>query len=343
MKPLMMKHISGEPVGRFPVWMMRQAGRYLPRYREIRKQYGFWETVVNPDLASQISLLPMEVLPLDAVIFFSDILTLPFSISIPVKMQESVGPVIEAPLIHERDFDVFSQYDPRKHTPYVTEALQKIRAQISEDVALLGFAGAPWTVASYLIEGRATKQFAHIKRWMHDDPKSLKKALTLLADATVIYLKSQVEAGAHMVQLFDTWIGEMPKWFYTEYYSSILNRVFDGLNGANIPSIYFTKNSQHVLSEFPQLSVHGLSVDSLLSLPEVEKMTDRKFFLQGNLDPVLLLSGSEGLVRKKTRFLVQQARELKKPAILNLGHGILPGTPFENAKAFVDEARQMWI
>jgi uroporphyrinogen decarboxylase len=343
MIPEMLKHLSGENIGRFPVWMMRQAGRYLPSYRAIREKHTFWEMVTDPALAAQVSLTPVEVLPVDGVIFFSDILTLPHSLKLGVEMQEKVGPVIPNPLRAEKDFSVFEIYDPAKHTPYIGETLRNIRSQIPQSLALLGFAGAPWTVASYLIEGKANREFGSVKGWMHSDPSGLTRALEMLARATVKYLRQQREAGVHIVQLFDTWIGEMPREFFLKHYVSVLETIFTELKKDKLPTIYFTKGAHHLMEDFERLSVDGLSVDSLLPLTEVERKTGGKFFLQGNLDPILLLKGSEGLIRRETRMLVEEAKKLKRPAIINLGHGILPQTPVENARAFVTEARTLWV
>lgn len=343
MKPLLLKHLSGEPIGRFPVWMMRQAGRYLPSYRKLREKHSFWEMATTPELAAEVSLLPMGEIPVDGIIFFSDILTLPYGMGLPVLMKESIGPVIEAPLRDLPSFQFFAEYEPAKHTPFVSNALNIIKGQIPESMALLGFAGAPWTVASYLIEGKANRHFSSIKYWMHRDPSNLSEALGLLADATLKYLESQSRAGTHMVQLFDTWIGEMPRWFFQQHYLPVLQRIFLGLKAKNIPAIYFTKNSTHLLDLFTELSADGLSVDNLLSLKEVEVKTSAQFFLQGNLDPVLLLKATPLEIRSKTRLLVQEAQTLKVPAIMNLAHGILPETPLENAKAFIEEARHLWV
>jgi uroporphyrinogen decarboxylase len=342
-QPLLLKHISGENIGRFPVWMMRQAGRYLPSYQAIRKENTFWQMATTPELAAKVSLLPLEVLPVDAVIFFSDILTLPYSLGLPITMKESVGPVNEKPLRSVSDFEIFETYDSEKHTPYIAEAQKRIASQLPEEIALLGFAGAPWTVASYLIEGKASRHFENTKRWMFTDPEGLSRALLSLSKATVSYLIQQRQSGAHMVQLFDTWLGEMPKWFFVSYYRPILDEVFSALRAKGIPTIYFTKNSRHVLEAMAGLPADGLSVDSLLSLTEVETLTAKGYFLQGNLDPTLLLKADEGTVRRETRELVKEAQKLSRPAILNLGHGILPGTPVENAKAFIEEARALWV
>lgn len=342
MTPLILKHLRGESIGRFPVWMMRQAGRYLPTYRAIREKHSFWEMVTTPEVATEVSLLPLEVLPVDGVIFFSDILTLPYGFGIEVKMQESVGPVVTSPLRTPEAFSRFAEFDPARHTAFVGKALQNIRERIPGEVALLGFAGAPWTVASYLVEGKGKTHFENIKGWMHRDPAGLTHALETLGEATLKYLRYQHKNGAHVVQLFDTWLGEMPRDFFASYYRPVLNQIFSALAADGIPAIYFAKRSQHLYPDFAELNVPILSVDELQTLTEVERLTEGKFSLQGNLDP-LVLFGDEGLVRRKTRELVQTARQLKKPAIMNLGHGIMPGVPVQNAKAFIEEARALWI
>lgn len=342
-KPLLMKHIAGEPIGRFPVWMMRQAGRYLPSYRAIREKYSFWEMATQPEVAAQVSLLPIAEIPVDAIIFFSDILTLPYGLGLPIKMQESVGPVTEIPLRTLDQFQVFRDFNPEHHTKFVGDALGIIKEQISPDMALLGFAGAPWTVGAYLIEGKANRNFEQIKSWMHAAPEELMASLDLLGEATLKYLEWQHRSGAHMVQLFDTWIGQMPKQFFERHYSKLLHRIFSELKAKGIPAIYFTKHSSHLIDAFSALPCDGFSVDEILSLTEWDKQLPDSYFLQGNLDPVLLLKGTEGQVRLKTRLLVEEASSFKRKVIMNLGHGILPGTPVENAKAFVEEARSLWV
>ena len=328
--------------GRFPVWMMRQAGRYLPSYRAVREQHSFWEMVTNPELAKKVSLLPLEVLPVDGVIFFSDILTPPYGMGIKVEMRESIGPVIPDPLRDEKAFSQFERFNPGEHTGFVGEALRGIRKSLGAEISLLGFAGAPWTVASYLVEGKANKQFAEIKGWMHRDPAGLARALDVLSQATISYLKYQAESGAQVVQLFDTWLSEMPRGFFVSHYLPVLNRIFGALRDAKIPTIYFSKHAQHLWNDFGKLDVGVLSVDELLPLTEVERRTGSRFSLQGNLDPILL-NGDPAIVRRETRLLVAEARKLSRPAILNLGHGVLPGAKVESVKAFFEEARALWI
>lgn len=342
MKPLLIRHLEGESIGRFPVWMMRQAGRYLPSYREIRAKHTFWETVVDSELAKKVSLLPLEVLPVDGVILFSDILTLPYGLGIEVEMKESVGPVVPSPFSSEAHFSEFTKFDPEKHTPFVGETLSALRREIPSEVALLGFAGAPWTVGCYLIEGRGKTHFEKVKQWLQKDPQGLTRGLEALGKATLNYLIYQHRRGAQVVQLFDTWLSEMPRSFFVKHYLPVLNQIFQGLKEAKIPSIYFTKRAYHLLEDFKHLTVDVLSVDELLPLKEVENRTEAKFSLQGNLDPVLLL-GDESVVRRATRELVNEARSLRRPPILNLGHGVLPGASVENVKAFFEEARALWV
>jgi uroporphyrinogen decarboxylase len=342
MKPLLLKHLSGEPIGRFPVWMMRQAGRYLPSYRAIRARHSFWEMVTLPEVAAEVSLQPIDQLPVDAVIFFSDILTLPYGLGIGIEMRESVGPVVPEPLRTAEDFARFAEFEPARHTGFVGEALRRIREKMPAEKTLLGFAGAPWTVASYLVEGKATRHFESIQAWRHRDPRGLARSLERLGDATLSYLRYQVENGAQAVQLFDTWLSEMPRDFFLSEYRAVLNRIFQGLKADKVPVIYFTKHAHHLAEDFSELAVDVLSVDNLVSLPDYERRTGARFSLQGNLDPLLLFT-DPATVRRETRLLVQQARTLRRPAILNLGHGVLPGTPVETVRAFLEEARTLWI
>lgn len=341
MKPLLLQHLSGESIGRFPVWAMRQAGRYLAGYREIRAKHSFWEMVQHPELAVEVSLTPFTApLPVNGIILFSDILTMPHGLGLPIEMREGVGPYITKPLRTVDDFAVFESYDPSKHTPYVSQALTQLRQKVDPNVALLGFAGAPWTVATYLLE--PGKKFQALHEWLHRDPQSLTSALEKLADATTSYLKSQIAAGADVVQVFDTWLGEMPRGFFRTYYLPVLNRVFDGVRASKAPLIFYSRHAHHLLADLADLHVDVISTDELLPLGEVDHALGGKFSLQGNLDPLILFN-DPAVVRQQTRHLVEEARSLKKPAILNLGHGILPKTPVESVRAFFEEARQLWV
>ncbi len=336
------RHLDGENIGQFPAWMMRQAGRYLPRYRQIREKSSFWDMVTTPEIAVSITMLPLECLPVDALILFSDILTLPYGLGIPIELKESVGPVVINPLNRVEDFKVFEEFDPIRHTPFVPNALETIRGQLSPDIELIGFAGAPWTVACYLVEGKNSRHFTTLKGWAYEDPKSLTQALTLLSRATVRYLEAQIRAGARVVQLFDTWLSTAPVEFVNHFYLPIVREMVDAIKPSGAKMIYFAKDCGQLLPALCDLGVDVLGVDSSITLSQAEALTQGRVSLQGNLDPVVLL-GKTPTVRRLTRELVSVARELRRPPILNLGHGILPQTPVENARAFIDEARSLWI
>lgn len=341
MKPFLIRHIQKETTNRFPVWMMRQAGRYLPSYQAVRKQHSFWEMVSTPHLAAQVSLLPMNELDVDAVIFFSDILTLPYGMKVPVRMEEKVGPVVETPLTTTKAFELFQNFDFIKDTGFVGEALSMCRKQMPADKTLIGFAGAPWTVATYLVEGRGKNDFSKIKTWMHTDPEGLATALSYLGKATTKYLAGQRKSGADMIQLFDTWISEMPEWFFKQYYLNILNETFEEVKKNDTPSIYFGKGASHLMHLLPEVKSNGIGVDAVSSLTEVAKRLPNQF-LQGNLEPLLLRDASEATVRAQAKRVWTEARALNRPIIMNLGHGLVPNTPVSNVKAYLEEVRREW-
>ncbi len=342
MKPFLIRHLSGENFGRFPVWMMRQAGRYLPEYQAIRRNHSFWEMVTRPEVASEVSLLPLKTIEVDAVIFFSDILTLPYSMGVSIELKESVGPVVHTPMRSASEFALFREFDAEKHTGFVGEAQRKIISQLDPEKTLIGFAGAPWTVGAYLIEGQSSRSFDNLKQWMWRDPAGLAGALSDLGRATTQYLKAQAKSGAHALQLFDTWACEMPTRFFKDYYLPILNNILNELRDCRVPLIYFSKQTSHLIPYFDTLQADVLGVDSLSTLESLEAQTKAKFSLQGNLDPHILLT-DEPTIRRETRELVAGARRLKRPAILNLGHGIFKNTPVAHARTFIEEARQLWI
>lgn len=342
MTPILLRHLSHEPIGRFPVWLMRQAGRFLPRYQAIRKNHAFWKRVTTPQIAAEVSLLPLEVLEVDAVILFSDILTLPYGLGVPIEMKEGAGPTLERPFVKESDFGIFERFDPKKHTPFVGETLSILSEKIPEEKTLIGFAGAPWSVACYLMGGTPHDKFVVAKRAMYERPKELADALKTLANATRKYVEYQITHGAQLIQLFDTWVSEMPREFFVEYYAEICKSLLRDLRASKVPLIYYSKGTSHLLPDLASLPCDILGVDSLLPLPRVEALTLGAFSLQGNLDPLVLL-GSEARIRFQTRRLVGEARTLKHPPILNLGHGVCPTTPVKNVRLFLQEAGAPWI
>lgn len=339
--PFLLRHLAGEKTGRLPVWMMRQAGRYLPEYRKVREKHSFWDMVRLPEVAAEVTLQPMRRMPLDAAILFSDILTLPWGLGVPIEMREGIGPVTLQPLTSAKEFERFTAFDAETHTPFVGEALTKIRAALEPERALIGFAGAPWTVACYLVEGRGKRSFEGIVRWAQRDPNDCAEALRLLGVATEKYLQHQLRHGADLLQLFDTWVSEMPLPFFRDRYVPTLNAIFRPLRKAGRKVVYFPRHAHHLLGALSAVEADVIGCDSLAPLGHFAEKTHGKFALQGNLDPRLLLT-DEATVRKATRELVAEARKLSVPVVANLGHGIFPEVAPEVAAAFVTEARSPW-
>ncbi len=342
MNPFILRHLAGEKSGRFPVWFMRQAGRYLPEYMKVREEFSFWEMVTKPEVAAKVSLLPIERFPLDGCILFSDILTPPYGFGVEIFMKEKQGPTLAKPLTDLAGYKIFRDFNPERHTAFVGEALGLLRSKLSHEKTLLGFAGAPWTLTSYLCGENEMDRWNRLSSWLQGSPEKLTEALKDVAAMTVAYLLYQKEKGAQTVQLFDTWLGEMPIGFFKEFYKPVLVDIFASLRKAGVPSIYFAKQAHHLDRELADIGADVLSVDSLVPLATWDTILPKSMALQGNLDPRTLLT-DEPTVRRKTRFLVQEAQKLSRPVIINLGHGVLPGAPVQNVRAFIEEAQALWV
>ena len=348
-KPVLLRHLAGEPTDRFPVWLMRQAGRYLPRYQKIRSDHSFWEMVQSPQLVSEITLLPLEVAPVDGLVFFSDILTWPRGAGVTIAMDEKGGPSILEPLQTCEAFERhFENFDPQKHVPYVGEALAEVRLRMPQNATLIGFAGGPWTLATYLSDTRQGRQLGQsrwMQQWAKRDYEGCVQALRLLAECTWRYVQFQIQSGAQLIQIFDTWISELPSQNVeglVTAYVEILADLFRRIQATGTPGIYFFKGHFPSMASLSQVPCAALSVGPEHSLSSWEAILGGCHALQGNLDPMVLLAGPE-VVRFKTQQLVAEARKLKHPAILNLGHGVLPQTPVEAVSCFVQEAQQVWM
>ena len=324
-----------EPVDRTPVWMMRQAGRYLKQYREIRQNVGFLELCKNTDLAAEVSLQPYRILDVDAVIFFSDILIPVEAMGVSVSLTDK-GPEIADPIRAERDVDGLRIPDPSSEVPFVASILKKLRLELHDAVPLIGFAGAPWTLASYMVEGGGSRVFSEIKGLAFSEPRVLHKLLDKLASTIGSYLLFQIESGAQVIQLFDTWAGELNRSDYEEFALPYTRKIFDAI-GNRVPRILYLNGCASILESMADSGADVLSIDWRISIAEARRRVGDRVALQGNLDPCLLLGSKERMITKTSEILVAAG-----PAghILNLGHGILPSTPVENAKAFVEFAKQ---
>lgn len=320
-----------EPVERVPVWIMRQAGRYLPEYQAVRAHHSFLEICKTPELAAEVSLQPFRVLDVDAIIVFSDILIVAEAMGLPLDVPDS-GPVLSNPVRDAAAVQRLREFDPEQETKFVGDAIRSICKQAGPNVPVIGFAAAPWTLACYMIEGRTRGNVSRAKQMLIEQPKVMRELLDRIARATVGYLKSQIAAGAAVVQLFDTWAAEMSEAEYDEFELPVTQTILETLGDA-APRILFAKGSSRHLESLAQSGADVLSVDWNTDLSEARRILGSRVALQGNVDPNILL-GSEAAVRVAARDAVEKTGGVGH--ILNLGHGILPTTPVANARAFVE-------
>src|SRR6266704_2725305 len=320
-KDLFLRACRGEALPRVPVWMMRQAGRYLPEYREIRAKHAFLEVCKTPQLAAEVSLQPFRRLGVDAVIVFSDILILAEAMGLPLELGDS-GPRLPIPVRSRADVDRLKIFDPEAETGFLPEAIRRIVRSVGPDVPVLGFAGAPWTLACYMVEGKAKEGFATAKSFFYHEPKTFRDLLHRIGQATIPYLKAQIAAGASALQLFDTWCGELDLDDYNRFALPAVQELISGL-GNSVPVIYYTKASHHLLPAVAQSGANVLSVDWRVNLAELRRMAGPRVGIQVNLDPALLYAPQD-VLRAKTTEILQELSAVGH--ILNLGHGILPTT-----------------
>jgi uroporphyrinogen decarboxylase len=329
-KELFLRACRCEPIPRLPVWMMRQAGRYLPEYREIRANHSFLQVCKTPDLAVEVSLQPFRRLGVDAIIIFSDILIPAEAMGLPLELGDQ-GPNLPQPVRNEADVKKLRLFDPNMDTCFLMEAVRRTVKHVGPGVPVLGFAASPWTLACYMVEGRTKEGFNTVKSFLNNEPRLFRQLLQKVAQATVLYLNGQIEAGVSAVQLFDTWCGELDLADYTEFVLPVVQEVISGLKG-KVPVIYYTKASHHLLPSVIRAGADVLSVDWRVSLADLRELAGPKIALQGNLDPTLLFAPAE-TIRRRTLELVGELGG--QGHILNLGHGILQHTPVENAQVFI--------
>jgi uroporphyrinogen decarboxylase len=334
-KELFLRACRCEPVARLPVWMMRQAGRYLPEYREIRAQHSFLEVCKTPDLAVEVSLQPFRRLGVDAIIIFSDILIPAEAMGLQLELGDA-GPNLPDPVRTAMDVKKLHVFDPEKETGFLMEALRRTIKHAGPEVPVLGFAASPWTLACYMVEGRTKEGFATVKSFLYREPKVFRDLLQKISQATILYLKGQIAAGVSAVQLFDTWCGELNLTDYTEFVLPAVQEIIAGI-GDGVPVIYYTKASHHLLPSIAKAGANVLSVDWRVPLKELRALAGPRVALQGNLDPAVLL-GPREKIRQTTLDIVDELGGVGH--ILNLGHGILQHTPLENAQLFIHTGQQ---
>jgi uroporphyrinogen decarboxylase len=328
---LILRALRGEPAPRRPLWIMRQAGRYLPEYRAFRHRHSFEELCANPELAAEVTLMPLERFPLDGAIVFADLMSPVAALGIDCRFDP--GPVIDPPLREAAQIRDLPDPDPRRIAPEVMETLARVRERLDGRATLLGFAGGPWSLAAYLVEGRGVRNFPTLRRMAAADPALLDELLARLADLAGKYVAMQARAGAQAVQIFETWSGLLSAADWNRLVKPHLKRVLESAGDAGLPRILFLQDAPHLIDAVLDLPAEGLSFDWRVDLAAVRSRLSPERTLQGNLDPAVLLAGPEA-TRKATRALL--GRVPARGHIVNLGHGILPETPLESVTALVE-------
>lgn len=347
-KPLIIQALQGKKTQRVPVWFMRQAGRYLPEYNEIRKEKGFLELTQNPDLAFEITMQPYHRFQNDGIIMFADILTPVHGAGIPLHFEEKKGPVLEKIVESENDIDLLNEnYDPLKDNGYVRELLQRLRSSIdsldTEDKpGLLGFAGAPFTLASYLVEGGTSKKFEKTKEILFKKPDLFHKLSERLVKISIEYLRMQLQSGADAVQIFDSWGGILSAEHYAEFSAPYIKQIADAVKkefGKEKPVIAFTGNSAHLLKELNDLDTMAVSLDWRVLPEDVDRLIDETKAIQGNMDPMILY-GTPERTREETKKVLDRFGSRNGGYVFNLGHGIHPGASIECVQVMMDTVRE---
>jgi uroporphyrinogen decarboxylase len=334
----LLRACRGEPVDRPPVWLMRQAGRYLPEYRRVRKGTTFLEMCRNVEKAVEVSLQPLSAVGTEAVILFSDIFVPVVGMGVELEFQP--GPVVARPIRSRAQIEALRVPDPRESVPFVFEILRELRRALeSRRIPLLGFAGAPFTLAAYLVEGAGSKEFGAIQRMRYEAPELLRGLLARLSELVVGYLDAQIEAGAQVVQLFDTWAGLLPRADYAEWALPTHREIAAKLGQRGVPLILYVRDGSHVFDLMLESGADVLSVDHRVDLAAAARRAGSRASLQGNLDPAALYAPPARIAAR-----VREIAEAARPArghVLNLGHGCPPDAPVEGVRAFTDAARAL--
>ncbi|HLU06460.1 MAG TPA: uroporphyrinogen decarboxylase [Woeseiaceae bacterium] len=341
---VLIRALLKQPVPYTPVWIMRQAGRYLPEYREVREKAGdFMSLCRNPELACEVTLQPLKRFDLDAAILFSDILTVPDAMGLGLYFVTGEGPKFERPVARSSDIRKLRVPDVGRKLRYVFDAASLVRRTLEGRVPLIGFAGSPWTVATYMIEGGSTREFKKAKGLMAEDPKALQQLLDVVATTTTEYLNAQVESGAQVIMIFDTWGGVLEREQYRRFSLHYMQQILDGLerthDGAQIPVILFTKGAGKLLEDMAQTGCDALGVDWTTDLAEARQLTADRVALQGNLDPATMRESPSTIEEGVLRVLESYG---EGPGhVFNLGHGITPDIDPDRVAVLVDAVHRL--
>lgn len=336
-EPILLAAAKRKKVSRTPAWMMRQAGRYLPEYRKVREIYDFLTMVRTPEIAAEITLQPLKRFKIDAAIIFSDILVIPEAMGMKLQFKEKIGPKFEEPIHSVSQVNKLMTNEDAilQSLQYVFEALKLTRQELPADKALIGFSGAPWTLAAYMIEGGGTKNFLETKRFAFHQPEAFHQLLNMLSKAVATYLIQQVRSGAQIVQIFDSWAGVLSPTDFVQYCVEPVKKIIQAVKrNVDVPIIYFPKGANGSIRYALETGADVLSIDWTISLSDVRNITEDKVGLQGNMDPLYLYSTPE-IIRAEVEKILSEMKDFNGH-IFNLGHGVLPTTPVENVTAFFD-------
>ena len=332
---LYLKALAGEPVPRPPVWMMRQAGRYLPSYLKLQEKYDFFTRCETPELVAEITCLPIDEIGPDAAILFSDILVVPRALGQSIRMISGEGPVLDDPIQSAQQAMALKPVDAEVALEYVMNGIRATNERLDDRVPLIGFAGAPWTLLCYMVEGRGSKDFSRAKAFCYQHPEAARHLLSLLTDVTVDYLNAQIRAGVHAVQVFDSWAGLLSPDDFNTFAMPCLQRITEEVRGA--PVVLFAKGAWYALELLSwQTRAAALSIDWTVGPEVARQAVGWDITLQGNYDPSRLLSPVP-VIREQVKRMID--RFGKDRYIVNLGHGILPNVPVDHARAFVDAVK----
>ena len=333
--PALVRAARGEALDRRPVWFMRQAGRSLPEYRKIRESYDLFTICQNPELCAEVTLQPVRRLGVDGAVLFADImLPVAFGLGVELQLVDGVGPVVEHPIRGQTDIDRLQLKPAEDAVPFVLKTIKLLRRQLDPSVAVIGFSGAPFTLAGYLIEGKPSREFLKTKTMMYAEPALWDALMTRLSRLVLEYLLAQIEAGAQLVQVFDSWVGALSPSDYQRYVLPHMTGIFSGLLRAAAPSIHFGTGTAGILSLMREAGGDVIGVDWRVDLGEAWRVIGYDRGIQGNLDPALLL-GPWPVVEDGARRVIEAAGG-RPGHIFNLGHGVLPDTPVEHLQRLVE-------
>jgi len=331
---LLLKAAKGEDINRYPVWLMRQAGRILPEYRAVRKSVdGFKSLVKNPELCCEVTIQPVDLLDVDAAIIFSDILVIPEAMGLNYEMIEKKGPWFEKTIRNENDLNLLDlKIDVKDRLHYVFEAIEKTKKELNNRVPLIGFAGAPWTIFCYMVDGQGSKTFSESRKILYQNPSLAHELLSRITKTTIQYVKEQIKYGADLIQIFDSWAGILPKNQYLEFGIPYLNEISREMKNS-VPLTFFSKGANASLPELCNLNCNTIGLDWTMNIKNVREIVGENRTLQGNLDPCVLYASKKNIIKETENLL---ASLTSKRHIINLGHGVYPDTNPENVKTFIN-------